>query len=126
MESTIEFLTPGDSRERRRWSNDLKARIVSESLRPGITVNEVAHRHGIKANRLSTWRTLARKGRLVLPEPTQELDFASLIVSPAQSQDSTKVPERPEIITGSVTIRLEAGASASRIAAVVRSLAQQI
>jgi len=43
----------------RQWREEFKVQIVSESLRPGVTVNEVAERYGMKANHLSSWRTLA-------------------------------------------------------------------
>ena len=56
MESTLEVLTTRKSgREvHRHWSDKVKAQIVSESLRPGALVNEVAERHGLKPNHLST------------------------------------------------------------------------
>ncbi|RWX13018.1 hypothetical protein EHI45_16275 [Rhizobium leguminosarum] len=71
MESTLEFLTTRKSgREvHRHWPGEVKAQIVSESLRPGAMVNEVAERYGLRANRLSTWRMMARQGKLVLPPP---------------------------------------------------------
>ncbi len=129
METTLEVLTTRRSgREgHRQWSDEVKARIVSESLRPGVTVNEVAARHGLKANHLSTWRTLAREGKLVLPEPEDAVEFAAMVVeTPAPEPPSVKPVCRTEIVIGPVTIRLEEGASVARIAAIARALAAAI
>ncbi len=41
---------------RRRWSAADKAAIVAESFASGAKVLEVAKRHGVRANMLSTWR----------------------------------------------------------------------
>ncbi|MGM5057322.1 transposase [Rhizobium sp. 814_E9_N1_1] len=124
MESTLEFLTTRKSgREvHRHWPDEVKAQIVSESLRPGAKVNEVAERFGLRANRLSTWRTMARQGKLVLPAPENAVEFAAVVVDPPVLEPLIKT-SRPEIIVGSVTIRLEEGASAARIAAVARACA---
>lgn len=129
MDTTLEVLTTRRSgREvHRQWPDEIKARIVSESLRPGVTVNEVAARHGLKANHLSTWRTLARQGKLVLPEPEDAVEFAAMVVeTPAPEPLSVKPVSRTEIVVGPVTIRLEEGASAARIAAIARALAAAI
>ncbi|WP_421357932.1 IS66-like element accessory protein TnpA [Agrobacterium rosae] len=124
METSFEFLTTGKpGREvHRHWPDEVKARIVSESLRPGITVNEVAQRYGLRANSLSTWRTMARQGKLILPAPEDAVEFASVIVDPPVSEPPRKAFGRPEIVVGSVTIRLEEGASDARIAAIARAL----
>ncbi|MBF2715456.1 IS66-like element accessory protein TnpA [Agrobacterium vitis] len=130
MESTLEFLTTRRGRREmhRHWPDEMKARIVSESLRPGVTVNEVADRYGMKANHLSSWRTLARQGKLLLPQPEDVVEFAAMIVEPpapiyAPERPSAKSVSRAEIVLGPVTIRLEEGASAARIAAIARALA---
>ncbi|MGE6781819.1 transposase [Ensifer adhaerens] len=115
MESTSEVLaTRKSGREpHRHWPDDVKAQIVSESLRPGALVNKkVAEQHRLKPNHLSTWRTMARQGKLVRPAPEDAVEFAAVIVEPASSEPPIKKVSRPEIIVGSVTIRLEEGASA--------------
>ena len=84
MESTLEFLTTRRSgREvHRHWPDEVKAQIVLESLRPEALVNEVAERHGLKPNHLSTRRTMARQSTLVLPAPEDAVEFAAVIVDP--------------------------------------------
>jgi transposase len=54
----IELIT-GAGR-RRRWSSEDKARIVVESLEPGVSVSEVARRHGLSPQQLFAWRREAR------------------------------------------------------------------
>mgnify|MGYP003602691168 FL=1 len=125
METTLEVLPVGGRGCRnRKWPDDLKARIVAETLVPGTTVNAVARRHGVPANHLSSWRTLARTGRLVLPAPEDPVEFASLIVGPFEdaSREEAGAAGRPEIVIGAVVIRLEPGATAERIVSVVRGL----
>ena len=78
----------------------MEAQIVSESLRPGARVNEVAERYGVRPNHLSSWRTAARRGKLVLPEPEGEIEFASLVVEAASAPEPPIIADRPEIQCG--------------------------
>jgi len=123
MDAPMELLTYGGRRRRnRQWPDEVKARIVAETLRPGATVGEVAERHGLKANHVSSWRTLARNGKLVLPAPEYPVEFATLMVAPDVEGVAVAEPAGPEVVVGSVIIRLEPGASAVRIASVVHAL----
>ncbi|SHE62699.1 Transposase and inactivated derivatives [Ruegeria intermedia] len=88
METTAEFLRSlggvvyADGPRLR--PEEVKARIVAETLEPGVTVNPVAARYGVcVANHISDWRRLAKDGKLVLlaatplDEPTV---FAPLVM----------------------------------------------
>ena len=67
---------------RRRWPDDVEARIVAESLLPGGRVCDVAAKYGLIARHLSQWRGLARQGKLVLPVDDGP-SFVPLMVEPA-------------------------------------------
>jgi transposase len=115
----------------RRWPDEVKARIVAETLEPGATVNEVARRYGLRANHLSEWRGRARRGKLVLPAVPEDdsLCFAPVVLSgpraPVSREDLPKKPASPkpiEIVTAAVTIRLDGDIDTDRLAEIVRAL----
>ena len=114
-------------RSRRRWSAEEKARVVRESLRPGERVGEVARRYGISRWQLSTWRSLARQGKLagassaeaVGVEPQPQPAFAALEVDSATGAGpmGSVVIESRE-----VTVRLDGAIEASRVAEIASAL----
>jgi transposase len=105
---------------KRRWSDEAKGRMVAETLVPGVTVNEVARRHGVKANHLSSWRTLARKGKLVVPE-VAGAEFAAPVASP-MAVATLEATASIDLIIGPVTLRLDAYTPAGRVAELVMAL----
>ncbi len=105
---------------KRRWSNYAKGRMVAETLVPGIAVDEVARRHGVKANHLSSWRTLARQGRLVVPEVVGAEFVAPMAV--AQTLKPPVATGTVDVVLGQVTLRLDAATPAVRIAELVMAL----
>ena len=139
MATTVEFLRDYGvdirANGQKRWPDEVKARIVAESLKPGATVNAVAARYGLRANHLSEWRSRARDGRLVLPAVEDDsFCFAPVMVSdggggahvPAVAGQPVKPAAPPsasiEIAIGQVTIRLHEETRSDRIAEIVRAL----
>ena len=127
MERSTEFLTDIDAivgpRGHRRWPDALKARIVAETLVEGATVRDVAARYDVRANHLSSWRRLAKEGKLVLPTlPASEPAFAPMVIEELTDRTVDAGNATLEIVCGDVVIRLDAEASAARIAEIVRAL----
>jgi transposase len=113
---------------RRRWSLQDKLRIVEETIQPGMTVTEVARRHGLAPSVVFTWRRLAREGRLGDAGPT----FVPVEITPVPAQaPSVTSPSRRtgliEIILGRgrrIRVDREVDAEAlRRVLQVVESLA---
>lgn len=142
MATTVEFLRDYGVEIRangqKRWSNEVKARIAAKSLQPGVSVNAVATRYGLRPNHLSEWRRQARDGRLVLPAGGDDVfSFALLVVSDgsggahmlAVAGWSAKPDESSyasiEIAIGRVTVLLDGTTSSPRVAEIVRAIEGQ-
>ena len=78
---------------RRRWSPEAKARIVAESLAPGVAVSEVARRHDLLPQQVFAWRRQAKQGRLALP--AEALSFVPVIAAAAMPSPSDGAEETP-------------------------------
>lgn len=141
MATTLEFL--GDygveirANGQKRWLDEVKAQIVVENLKPGVTVNAVAARYGLGANHLSEWRGRARDGKpVLLALEDDDFSFAPLVLSDGNVPPDPLRSDRPgeptvhavgpiEIILGRVTIRLNGAMAAVRIAEIVRAIGTQ-
>lgn len=124
MESVAghEILVGADGK--RRWPDAVKGHLVAETLVPGVTVNEVARRVGMLPNHLSEWRRQAREGKLVLPDlsgaafvPVEVVPYSAPTV-----EETPKLYNTVDLIKGDVTIRLDSGTPAARIAEIVAAL----
>jgi transposase len=83
----------------------------------------VARRHGLRPAHLSSWRRLARQGKLVLPVDDGAI-FAPLLLEEAASAPSSCRPQEGgiELEVGEVTVRLPVDSTADRIASIAAAL----
>jgi len=104
---------------RRRWSPEAKARIVAESLGPGVVVSEVARRHDLVPQQLFAWRHQARQGRLALP--TEALSFVPVTMVP-EVPPAAPPEARIEVDMGGTVVRVPPGADPKLLAKVLRAV----
>ena len=114
---------------RRKWSAEAKARIVAESY--AASVGEVADRYGLAKNQLFSWRREARAKAAVEHDA---LPFAPVVVEPPPVPPVAASPLKRlrrrrrageggiELEIGGVAVRVERGADAETVAAVIRAL----
>jgi transposase len=106
---------------RRRWSADAKARIVAESLAPGVVISEVARRHDLRPQQLFAWRHQARQGRLALP--AEELSFVPVVTAAADAPPaSARSAGLIEVALGGVLVRVPPEVDGRLLAKVLRAV----
>ena len=74
---------------RRKWSEDDKARIVAETLRPGTVVADVARRWQVSSQQVFTWRREMRRAAVA------PLGFVPIVAETPVSTPETVLPSPP-------------------------------
>ena len=91
-----------NSRKRRRYGAELKARILAECDEPGASVAKVAMAHGINANIVHGWRKLAREAR---PVAVTE-QFVPVAFAPAVPRPVDERAIEVELRRGAIAVKL--------------------
>jgi len=111
---------------RRNWPDHVKARIVRESLEPGVTVSEVARRHRMSPQHLTLWRRAAREGRLSFSVECDEkhsgAPFVPLAIDTDRREPVSTVNDRIVIEMNGMVLKLSSETAANRIAEIVFAL----
>ena len=107
---------------RRRRTKAERARIAAESMMLGVTVADVARKHGTTRWQIYDWRKQLRKGNLVVPESVASLPvFAELVVDDSATAAPAAARSDLEIILGDVVIRAGAGADEGLLTRAIRA-----
>ena len=108
---------------RRRWSAEAKARMVAESLAPGVVISAVARRHDLRPQQLFAWRHQARQGRLVLP--AEELAFVPVVGTAAEAPPVARAASPAgliEVVLGGAVVRVPPDVDGRLLAKVLRAV----
>ena len=108
---------------RRQRTKAERARIAAESMMPGVTVADIARKHGTTRWQIYDWRKQLRKGNLVLPESVAFLPvFAELVVDDSSAEAAASVTRSDlEIVVGDVVIRAGADADEGQLTRAIRA-----
>src|SRR3954471_8538870 len=89
IEAVAEILTQPE--RRRRWTVEQKLALVTEAVRPGASMTQIARRYGISTGLLYAWRRLAQQG---------ELSLAPVLANSSGFIPVEIVPEIPPRVAG--------------------------
>ena len=102
----------------------MKASIVLESYRDGVSVADVARKHGVSAPQLHSWRRSAREGLLPMPEDGA-LGLVPVLVSTGGAGgdgDDDREGGAIEIEMGGVRLCVAPGFDAGHLARVIAAV----
>ena len=108
---------------RRQRTKAERARIAVESMMPGVTVADVARKHGTTRWQIYDWRKQIRKGNLMVPESVAALPvFAELVVDDSSAAAPAAVARSDlEIVVGDVVIRAGSGVDEGQLTRAIRA-----
>jgi transposase len=104
---------------RRQRTETEKARIVAESLLPGVRVADVARKYGATRWQIYDWRKRLRREqrRLAPPEVISAAPaFAAVVIDEAPQRKVSSI----EIVVGDVVIRAEPGVDDEHLSRIIR------
>jgi transposase len=117
---------------RRRWSDEMKARIVHEAMRPGAVVSQIARRYGLTPQQVFTWRRLARRHAMAADHGPA---FAPIVIEDdALAASAPELSDRTgaagvaaaiaiiEIVIADVVIRVPSGTDPAMLAMVLQAV----
>jgi len=108
---------------RRKWSDDFKAKVVAESLEPGVVISQVARRHGLTPQQLFGWRNQMRSAA-----PSAETSqFAPVVVAPEMAvtpmkPDTSEEHGLIEIVLKTAVVRVRAAITEEMLTRVLRAV----
>ena len=122
----IEVRADGRPRARKVYSDAYKRRIVALTFEPGVSVSQVAQRHGLNTNLLFTWRRQPGNA------PTAPVETAPALlpvtVTPAEPHPKPTPRQADtkqaciEIEIGAARMRLHGAVDMQTVGAVIRML----
>jgi transposase len=126
--SVVEVVTRGE--RRRRWTEEDRARILTEAMAPGAIASHVARRFGVSTGQFYTWRKamLSRATPCGCKSELAKADFAEVRLSAPPPKPSTPPPLPPtgmmEItLPGGALIRVDAAVDGAALGRVLAALA---
>jgi transposase len=128
----IELIT-GAAR-RRRWTAAEKAALVTESVRPGVNISDLARRSGVNRGLLQTWRRTAmretaERGDVFVPLRIQDTRPAGQVGVSAHEATAGSAPmSAPGVIeleSGSLRVRFSGSVDTGALRVVLAHLGRR-